>query len=45
MVWPSLTKGERVRMPINDRDWSSADVNEVVKKVFEPDAGSYKAIV
>ena len=45
MVWPSLTKGQRVNVPVSEREWSAADVIEVVKNVSEPDAGSYKAIV
>jgi hypothetical protein len=35
MVWPpALTKGQRVNVPVNDRDWTKAEVIEVRKKRF-----------
>jgi hypothetical protein len=45
MGWQSLTKGQRVEVPVNDRDWSHADVIEVIKQISEPNAESYRAIV
>jgi hypothetical protein len=45
MVWPSLTKGQRVNVRVNDRDWSLADVVDVVRRVSGPESGSYRAIV
>ena len=45
MAWPALTRGQRVNVPVNDRDWSSAEVIELVKKVSESEAGTHKVIV
>jgi hypothetical protein len=46
MVWPpALTKGQRVNVPVNDREWTPAEVVEVVKDVPELDSEKYKVIV
>jgi hypothetical protein len=46
MVWPpALTKGQRVNVPVNDRDWTKAEVIEVVKEVCELDTEKHKVIV
>ncbi len=44
MVWPSLTKGQRVKVPVNEREWCHADVTEVAGP-SAPDVGSHRAIV
>jgi hypothetical protein len=44
MVWPSLTKGQRVKVPVNDREWCHADVTDVAR-TSQPDFGSHRAIV
>ena len=46
VVWPpALTKGQRVDVPVNDRQWTQAEVIEVVKEVCKPDAKRHKVIV
>jgi hypothetical protein len=43
MVWPpALTKGQRVNVPVNEGDWTKAEVIELVKKVCEADTEKYE---